>query len=127
MLIERLLQDKITESLKNFPTVLLTGSRQVGKSTLASIITKSSWKANYLTFDDRTTLDAALYDPDGFILANKTPLVIDEVQKVPDIFRCIKLNIDKDRKPGQFLLTGSKNIMTLKKISETLAGRIAIH
>lgn len=127
MLIERFIKNKILESLRHFPVVLITGARQVGKSTLTLMLTETKWKANYLTFDDITTLNAALYDPDGFIEENSTPVIIDEVQKAPDIFRAIKLNIDRDRKPGKYLLTGSANIMTLKKISETLAGRVAIH
>jgi predicted AAA+ superfamily ATPase len=126
-MIRRYLQNQILDSLKHFPVVLLTGARQVGKSTLAQELIKSHWKAAYVTLDDRTVLDSCLLDPDGFISGTPTPVVIDEVQRAPDLLRAIKRRIDQDRKPGQYLLTGSANIMTLATVSETLAGRIALH
>jgi predicted AAA+ superfamily ATPase len=121
------LQDSILESLKHFPAVLLTGARQVGKSTLAQELIGPSWNAAYLTLDDRAVLDAALRDPDGFISGTPTPAVIDEVQRAPDLLRAIKRTIDRNRKPGQYLLTGSANILTLSTVSESLAGRVALH
>jgi predicted AAA+ superfamily ATPase len=126
-MIRRYLQDPILESLKHFPAVLLTGARQVGKSTLAQALIKASWDATYFTLDDRTTLDAALRDPDGFVNGLPMPVVIDEVQKAPDLLRAIKRGVDQNRWPGQYLLTGSANIMTLSTVSESLAGRIALH
>jgi uncharacterized protein len=126
-MIRRYLQDPILESLKHFPVVLLTGARQVGKSTLAQALIKASWDATYLTLDDRTILDAALRDPDGFVNGLPMPVVIDEVQKAPDLLRAIKRGVDQNRRPGQYLLTGSANIMTLSTVSESLAGRIALH
>ncbi len=126
-MIRRYLQDPILESLKHFPVVLLTGARQVGKSTLAQTLIKASWDAAYLTLDDRTTLDAALRDPEGFVNGLPMPAVIDEVQRAPDLLRAIKRGVDRNRRPGQYLLTGSANIMTLSTVSESLAGRIALH
>lgn len=126
-MMRRYLQDPILQSLKHFPVVLLTGARQVGKSTLAQALIKTSWDATYFTLDDRTTLDAALRDPDGFVSGLPIPAVIDEVQKAPDLLRAIKRGIDQNRRPGQYLLTGSANIMTLSNVSESLAGRIALH
>jgi len=126
-MIRRYLQEPIFESLKHFPAVLLTGARQVGKSTLAQALIKASWDATYFTLDDRTILDAALRDPDGFVNGLPMPVVIDEVQKAPDLLRAIKRGVDQNRRPGQYLLTGSANIMTLSTISESLAGRIALH
>jgi predicted AAA+ superfamily ATPase len=126
-MIRRYLQNQILDSLKHFPVVLLTGARQVGKSTLAQELIKSYWKAAYVTLDDRAVLDACLLDPDGFISGTPTPVVIDEVQRAPDLLRAIKRRIDQDRKPGQYLLTGSANIMTLATVSESLAGRVALH
>jgi predicted AAA+ superfamily ATPase len=99
----------------------------VGKSTLAQALIKGSWDATYFTLDDRTILDAALRDPDGFVSGLPMPAVIDEVQKAPDLLRAIKRGVDQDRKSGQYLLTGSANIMTLSTVSESLAGRIALH
>ena len=126
-MIRRYLQGQILESLKYFPVVLLTGARQVGKSTLAQGLIGPSWKAQYHTLDDLTVLGAALRDPEGFISGIPTPAVIDEVQRAPDLLRAIKRAVDRERKPGKFLLTGSANVMTLASVSETLAGRVAIH
>lgn len=126
-MIRRYLFDNILDSLQHFPVVLLTGARQVGKSTLAQELIGKAWDALYLTLDDRTVLDAALRDPDGFVSGTPTPVVIDEVQKAPDVLRAIKRVIDRDRRPGQYLLTGSANLMTLATVSESLAGRVAVH
>lgn len=112
--------------LPHFPVLLLTGARQVGKSTLAHALIDSSWNARYLTLDDRTILDAALRDPDGLLSGVEPPVVLDEIQKAPDLLRALKRLVDRDSKPGQYLLTGSANIMTLGSVSETLAGRVAL-
>jgi predicted AAA+ superfamily ATPase len=125
-MIRRYVQDQVVEALKYFPVVLLTGARQVGKSTLAQALIRPSWDAVYLTLDDRVTLDAALRDPDGLISGTPTPAVIDEVQKAPDLMRAIKRAVDKARKPGRYLLTGSANVVTLSSVSESLAGRVAL-
>ena len=126
-MIRRYLLTPLLNSLKHFPVVLLTGARQVGKSTLAQELIGKSWSALYLTLDDRAVLDAALRDPDGFISGTPTPVVIDEVQKAPDVLRAIKRVVDRDRRPGQYFLTGSANLMTLASVSESLAGRVAVH
>ncbi len=126
-MIQRHLQARILESLRHFPVVLLTGARQVGKSTLAQTLVRSRWPAQYLSLDDRAALDAALRDPDGFVSGTSTPVVLDEVQRAPDLLRAIKLAVDRNRRPGQYLLTGSANLMTLKIVSESLAGRLVLH
>ncbi len=126
-MIKRHIFSDIINSLQNFPVVLITGARQVGKSTLAQELTKTDWNARYITLDNRITLDAALNDPDGFIRGMPVPAIIDEVQRAPDLMRAIKVKVDKNREPGQYLLTGSANLMTLAKVSETLAGRVALH
>ena len=126
-MIRRYLETRITESLQHFPAVLLTGARQVGKSTLAQSLIASSWAAEYFTLDDRITLDSALRDPDGFISGLPVPSVIDEIQRAPDLMRAIKRSIDRNRKPGQYLLTGSANILSLPSVTERLAGRVALH
>lgn len=123
----RHLEPLLSESLRHFPTLLLVGARQVGKSTLARMIAERAWPARYFTLDDRTALDAALTDPDGFIQGLPRPAIIDEVQRAPDLLRAVKLVVDGSREPGTFLLTGSANVLTLSKVSETLAGRIAVH
>jgi len=126
-MIRRYLQASVLGSLQHFPVVLLTGARQVGKSTLAQDLIGKNWRASYLTLDDRVVLDGALRDPDGLISATPTPVVLDEVQKAPDLLRAIKRRVDRDKAPGQYLLTGSANLMTLASVSETLAGRVALH
>lgn len=123
----RHLSRRLLDSLAAFPAVLLLGPRQVGKSTLVQELRSAAWSSRYLTLDDRTTLDAATTDPDGFIAGTPTPVAIDEVQRAPDLLRAIKLSIDRDRSPGRFLLTGSANVLTLSSVSETLAGRVAVH
>jgi len=99
----------------------------VGKSTLAQGLINSSWNAAYLTLDDRAVLDAALRDPDGLISGVPIPVVIDEVQRAPDLMRAIKKSVDRHQKPGQYLLTGSANILTLSTVSESMAGRVVLH
>ena len=125
-MIKRHLERLITEALQEFPVVLLIGARQVGKTTLARAISSGPWKAEYYSLDDRSILDAALSDPDGFIGGNPPPMVIDEVQRAPDLMRAVKLAVDRNRRPGMYLLTGSANPLRLKSVSETLAGRVAI-
>jgi len=121
-MIKRALKEDILKYIKHFPSILITGARQVGKSTLAMSIGIE----NYVTFDDIATYESAKADPKGFVSSLTKPVIIDEVQKVPDIFRSIKEHIDKDRKAGTFILTGSTNLQGFKEISESLAGRIGI-
>jgi hypothetical protein len=78
-MLKRHLQPLVERSLADFPVVLITGARQVGKSTLAQALITPDWRAAYLTLDDRTVLDAALTDPEGFLAANPTPLVAEEM------------------------------------------------
>ena len=126
-MIRRYLQEPLQHYLKYFPVLLLTGARQVGKSTLAQAMIGPSWKARYLTLDDRAVLDAALRDPDGLVSGIEPPVIIDEVQRAPDLMRAIKKVVDREHKPGHYLLTGSANIMTLSGVSESLAGRVALN
>jgi uncharacterized protein len=117
----RTLQSHIKNALKYFPVALLTGARQVGKSTLALDILDS-----YMTFDDITVYASARSDPQTFINGLKKPVVVDEIQKMPEILNAIKLDVDRKRVNGSYLLTGSSNIMAYKNIADSLAGRIAI-
>ncbi len=107
------------------PVVLLNGARQTGKTTLVRRVAVESG-AKYFTLDDYATLALAAGDPTGFIRNLKGSVVIDEIQKAPQLFPAIKLAVDNDRQPGRFLLTGSANVMTLPRISESLAGRMEI-
>lgn len=126
-MVRRHLHDVLLRSLDEFPVVLLIGARQVGKSTLAQEISSERWSGLYVTLDERIRLDAALLDPDGFVQALGAPIVIDEVQRAPDLLRAIKVVVDKSRSPGRFLLTGSAHVTTLSRVAETLAGRVAVH
>jgi len=107
------------------PVVLLNGARQTGKTTLAQAMATGAG-AQYFTLDDSATLALAAGDPSGFIRNLTGPVVLDEIQKAPDLFPAIKLVVDKDRQAGRFLLTGSANVMTLPRLSESLAGRMEI-
>ncbi|PWQ93236.1 ATP-binding protein [Leucothrix arctica] len=115
----------IKEALSDTPVVLLNGARQTGKSTLAQNLNESDPR-RYLTLDDQVTLAAATSDPDGFISGLTGPIILDEVQRAPDLFLAIKAAVDRDRQAGRFLLTGSANVMLLPNISESLAGRMEV-
>lgn len=119
----RNLQNKLNAALADTPAVLIVGARQVGKTTLARL----AQDKNYVTFDDANTLSIARQSPADFIGNLTKPVVIDEVQLCPEILPVIKQLIDNDRTAaGQFILTGSANVLTLPKVSESLAGRIEI-
>ena len=123
MFIHRLLTDAILRGLKRSPAVLLTGARQTGKSTLAKQITKQKGYT-YITFDDLGYLAAAKSDPMGFIDGIDKPVILDEVQRVPHIFLPIKKDIDENRKPGRYILTGSANPLLIPRLGDSLAGRM---
>lgn len=108
-------------ALADLPVVVLTGMRQTGKSTLLTS-TKSLSGRRYATLDDFAQLEAARADPEGF-LAGDEPLTIDEVQRAPELLVAVKRAVDRDRRPGRFLLSGSANLSLLKGVSESLAGR----
>ena len=108
---------------KNSKAILLTGPRQVGKSTLFKHIFSSS---NQVTFDDDLMLAQATDDPGLFMLNNPCPLMIDEVQKCPSIFNRIKMILDNTDQYSNFFLTGSQKLQLMENVSESLAGRISI-
>lgn len=111
-------------ALERFPVVSLLGARQVGKSTLVRMLVEGGWDAQVLTLDDFDLLSMATRDPQGFVDGLAGPVVIDEVQRAPDLLRAVKRAVDADRRPGRFLLTGSANLLTMKGIAESLAGRV---
>lgn len=124
-MLRRMIEEPIRRAMADTPVVLLNGARQTGKTTLAHAMAALSG-ARYFTLDDAATLALAAGDPSGFIRNISGPVVIDEIQKVPDLFPAIKLAVDRDRQPGRFLLTGSANVMTLPRLSDSLAGRMEI-
>ncbi len=113
--------DRIREALGDTRVVLLAGPRQAGKTTLARSLAEAS--RTYLTLDDATTLSAAKADPAGLV-RGLDKAVIDEVQRAPDLLLAIKDSVDRDTRPGRFLLTGSANLMTLPRVADSLAGRM---
>jgi len=124
--IERHITPSLLRALEDSPVVLLHGARQTGKSTLAQWIAKGPRPARYLTFDDAAVLAAARSDPTSFIANLPKDVVLDEVQRAPELFMTVKAAVDRDRRPGRFLLTGSTNILLLPRLSESLAGRMEI-
>src|SRR5882757_5511309 len=120
---QRHLESQLRSALADTPVVLLNGARQTGKTTLVKQVANGR-KATYLTLDDAATHAAATADPTGFVRGHDGLLVIDEVQKAPQLLPAIKHAVDVKRKAGRFLLTGSANVLSLPKVSESLAGRM---
>ena len=125
-MIPRHLTPRLLAALADTPVVFLTGARQVGKSTLARSVCEHDRPARYVTLDDATTLSAAAVDPEGFIAGLGGPVVLDEVQRVPELFLAIKAAVDRDRAPGRFLLTGSSHVLMLPSLAEALVGRMEV-
>jgi uncharacterized protein len=122
--IKRNLTHKVDELLRDFPAVAILGARQCGKTTLAKTL-KPDW--HYIDLENITDLDRFQHDPNYFFEQHPDGLLIDEAQECPEVFKVLRGVIDKDRqKKGRFLLTGSSSPELLKKISESLAGRIAL-
>ncbi len=101
--VERHLRPRVLEALDDTRVVVVLGARQVGKSTLVQDVVTRDRPATVLTLDDQATRDAAAADPTGFVAGLVTPVVIDEVQRVPDLLLAIKVRVDRDPTPGQFL------------------------
>lgn len=116
----------LREALQDTPVVLLNGARQTGKSTLVGSGELGDYNARYLTLDEAGVLAAAESDPAGFLSGLEGPVILDEVQRSPGLFPAIKVEVDRDRRPGRFLLTGSANVLLLPRLAESLAGRMEI-
>ncbi len=123
---ERHLTPAILEALSDSPVVFLNGARQTGKSTLTQGLAAGPHPARYLTLDDMAVLSAAKNDPQGFLAGLGGPVVLDEVQRAPELFLPLKAEVDRDRRPGRFLLTGSASALVLPKLSQALVGRMEI-
>ncbi len=125
-MLKRSLKKKLDKALKRSPVTLLAGGRQTGKTTLSKAFANQA-QCRYVTFDDVATLSAAQQDPVGFLEAkgNKS-LVIDEVQRLPELFLSIKKDVDENRIAGRYLLTGSANPLMISRVSDSLAGRMEI-
>jgi predicted AAA+ superfamily ATPase len=117
-ILPRALEASLTSALRTFPVVVVTGSRQTGKSTLVRPLDGRP----YLTLDNLEILERARQQPDALV-RNSERLTLDEVQRSPDLLLAVKRAVDEHRVPGRFLLTGSANLLLMQKISESLAGR----
>ena len=123
-MIEREAKKTILEVSEAFKVLLVTGPRQVGKTTLLKSIMPENM--NYVTLDDENLRTMAQEDPKLFLEEYKAPLLIDEVQYAPNLFSYIKIKVDNENKPGMYWLTGSQQFKLMKNVQESLAGRVGI-
>mgnify|MGYP005791892807 CR=1 FL=1 len=121
--IKRLAENVIKKQEKMFKSILITGARQVGKTTMLKNIKPD---INYITLDDMLLNQSAVEEPELFLKANKPPIIIDEIQYAPNLLRYIKMEVDSTDKKAIFYLTGSQQFDLMKNVSESLAGRIGI-
>ncbi len=121
--IPRFLSDQLKELVTHFPCVVIIGARQVGKSTLLKQLFPNY---NYVLFDPVEDIENARQDPTFFLKNRPSPLILDEIQYAPEVVASIKRKIDKDRSPGQFILTGSQQWGVMKHLADSLAGRAVI-
>lgn len=123
MYIARTAEDTVKKLSEQFKVLLITGARQVGKSTLLKHCDENR---NYVSLDDLTEREMAINEPKLFLKNHPAPLIIDEIQYAPELLSYIKLAVDMSDKKGQYWLTGSQQFQMMKNISETLAGRVGI-
>jgi predicted AAA+ superfamily ATPase len=119
-LLPRLVTPALEQRLRVMPAVVVTGARQTGKSTLVEQLAPG--RRRYYSLDDLDVLDAARRDP-GALTGGTEAVTLDEIQRAPDLLRAVKRAIDQRRTPGRFLLTGSANLLLMRQVSESLAGR----
>jgi predicted AAA+ superfamily ATPase len=110
-------------ALADTPVVAVLGARQCGKSTLVRSLMPTY---GYVSLDDEDALALALSDPRGFMAALPDPVILDEIQRAPALLRAIKHSVDRDRRPGRFVLTGSANLLLMPRLGDSLAGRMAV-
>jgi len=123
--INRNLEKVVAEVTKEYPVVLVTGPRQVGKTTMLLKMMEGTDR-RYVTLDDLNERNLAKTDPELFLQMHKPPVLIDEVQYAPELFSYIKIHVDKKHAPGDFWLTGSQVFKLMKGVQESLAGRVAV-
>lgn len=123
-MLDRTLAQTIFQVSQNFPVLMVTGPRQVGKTTLLAMCSEGA--RAYVTLDDMDMRQLAQQDPALFLQTWPAPVTIDEVQYAPQLFSAIKMAVDKDPRNGQFWLTGSQKFQLMQGLTESLAGRVAI-
>jgi hypothetical protein len=117
--------EKVLKRIKDqFPILMLSGPRQVGKTTVLQQISKGEYTE--VSFDDPILRNRVISDPNLFLKNNRPPLLLDEVQYVPELFPFLNMQVDRNRKYGDFLMTGSQAFVLMKNVSESLAGRVGI-
>ncbi len=121
----RQIESHLKETMEVSPVVLIQGPRQCGKTTLAQMVGHPAGYA-YRSFDDEDIRHFAQTDPIGFVNHLPERVILDEVQKVPRLFSSIKLSVDRNRTAGRFILTGSVNVLQVRQITDSLAGRMQI-
>jgi uncharacterized protein len=124
-LYRRYAEPRLTEALADSPVVLIHGARQSGKTTLARVVGKRMGYS-YVSFDDDVARGAAQADPAGFVADLPERVILDEVQRVPQLFAALKVAVDRRRVAGRFILTGSTNVLLVPNLADSLAGRMQI-
>lgn len=129
MMIKRTIFKEIEKSVKSRPITLITGARQVGKSTIASLFIEKGF--SYISLDNSRNRELAQRDPYLFLELNKWPLIIDEVQKAPELFDAIEAKVNEEKLKninnyGMYILTGSQMFRLMKNVSESMAGRVSL-
>ncbi len=122
---KRAILKKLSKLITLTPVVLVNGARQTGKTTLVKQDIDST-KYTYITFDDAYSFALAKSNPQGFIESLSKPVILDEVQRVPELFIAIKKDVDEHRMPGRYILTGSANPLLLPRLGDSLAGRMML-
>ena len=128
-MIKRTIYKEIVDSIKNKAVTVITGARQVGKTTLCGILERE-YNFNYVSMADPIIRNAAKSDPSEFLSLNSFPLIIDEIQKVPELFEYLEGMVDREikkgNKKGLYVLTGSQTYKLMKGVNESMSGRIGI-
>src|SRR5262245_50037092 len=119
-ILPRLIQTSLSRALATMPVVVITGARQTGKTTLVKELAPESGRL-YLTLDDLDVLEQADHAP-GDLVARSNRITIDEVQRAPQLLHSVKRAVDAKRARGRFLLTGSANLLLMRRVAESLAG-----
>ena len=123
--ISRNLEKVVSQATKEYPVVLVTGPRQIGKTTMLQKLMEGTDR-RYVSLDDLNERNIAKTDPELFLQLHKPPVLIDEVQYAPELFTYIKIHVDKNHNPGDFWLTGSQVFKLMRGVQESLAGRVAV-
>lgn len=123
--ITRNLETVVSQVTKEYPVVLVTGPRQVGKTTMLQKLMEGT-ERGYVSLDDLNERSIAKTDPELFLQMHKPPVLIDEVQYAPELFTYIKIHVDQNHEPGAFWLTGSQVFKLMRGVQESLAGRVAV-